>query len=176
MTSRPSSKSSWKSNSNYLLAAAVALAVLIAAATALAAPLDADKLAEPALTGTGADGDYLRQVHERVHARWAGNFLRLASETLPASDPVNDPARTVTVDLVLSTDGGQIVSLEVSKSGGLAGFDDAAKEVLRDSLPFPAPAADVRSDDGLVRLRWSFARDQRRCAEVAVIHAEEPLS
>jgi HEAT repeat protein len=161
-------------SSDYLLAAAVALGILAAAATALAAPIAADKLEEPAIAVTGAEGAYLRQVHERVHARWADNFLRLASATLPASDPVNDPGRTAIVDLVLTADG-QIISVDLTKGGGFAGFDDAAREVIRDSVPFPAAAVDIRSDDDRVHLRWTFARDERRCAGVTLIRAEAPL-
>ncbi|HET6149384.1 MAG TPA: HEAT repeat domain-containing protein [Polyangia bacterium] len=162
-------------SSNHLFAAAFVLAILMTAATAFGAPLDADKLEEPALAGTGIEHEYLRLLHERVHPRWAGNFLRLAAGTLPISDQVNDPARTASVDLVLGADG-QIISIEVSKGSGFAGFDDAAREVLRDSVPFPSAAADVRSDDGQVHLRWIFARDQRRCSQVTVIHTEEPLA
>ena len=158
-------------SSNHLLTAAIVLALLIVAATALAAPLDADKLAEPPLAGTGIEHEYLRLVHERVHPRWTDNFLRLASGTLPASDPVNDPARATTVDMVLAADG-QIVAIDVAKGSGFAGFDDAAREVLRDSVPFPSAAIDVRSDDGQIHLRWIFARDQRRCADVTVLHIE----
>ena len=114
-------------------------------------------------------------MHARVHSRWAENFLRLASEKLPASDAVNDPARAVTVELVFGADG-QVVSLETVQSAGVAGFDDAAKEVLRDSVPFPWADADLRSDDGLVHLRWTFARDQRRCSGMTLLHFEEPLA
>jgi hypothetical protein len=166
----------FRRSSNHLFAAAIVLAILITAATAFgSAGLDADKLKEPALGGTGIEHEYLRLLHERVHPRWAGNFLRLAAGTLPASDQVNDPARATTVDMILAADG-QIVAIEVSKGSGFAGFDDAAQEVLRDSIPFPSAAVDVRSDDGQVHLRWIFARDERRCSQVTVLHTEEPLA
>jgi hypothetical protein len=169
MGDRPSS------SSNYLLATAIALGVLLAAATALAAPIAADKVDETPITATGPEALYLRKVHARVHSRWTDNFLRLVSEKLPASDAVNDPARAATVDLVFGADG-QIVSLETAHGAGVAGFDDAAKEVLRDSIPFPWADVDLRSDDGLVHLRWTFARDERRCSGVTLVHFEEPLA
>ena len=162
------------SDSTYLFAAAIALGVLIAAATALAGPLAADKAPEPALTATGAEGTYLQQMHQRVHSRWAENFLRLAAEKLPASDPVNQPTRAATADVVLGDDG-QILTLELSKSSGYGGFDDAVKEILHDSVPFPAAPVDVRSDDDRVHLRWTFARDERRCSGVTVLRAEDPM-
>ena len=169
------SRSSSSSSSTFLLATAVALGILIAAATALAAAIPADKAAETALpTISGPEGSYLRDAHERVHGRWAGNFLRQVSERLPVSDAINDSTRATTVDLVLGGDG-QILSLDVAKSAGVPGFDDAAKEVLRDSAPFPIAAVDVLSDDRLVHLRWTFARDERRCAGVTVVRTEEPL-
>jgi len=164
----------FRPSSNHLFTAAILLALLIAAATAFAAPIEADKLPEPALPGTGVEHEYLRLVHERVHARWTDNFLRLASGTLPATDPVNDPTRATTVDMVLAADG-QMVSIDVAKGSGFAGFDDAAREVLRDSVPFPSAAVEVRSDDQQVHLRWVFARDQRRCADVTIVRVEEPL-
>ncbi len=81
----------------------------------------------------------------------------------------------MTVELVFGSDG-QIVSLDTVQSAGVPGFDDAAKEVLRDSVPFPWADVDLRSDDGLVHLRWTFARDQRRCSGVTLLHFEEPLA
>jgi HEAT repeat protein len=177
MGDRPSStcSASSSSSSNLLLATAIAIGVLIAAATALAAPIAADKENETPITATGPEAQYLGKVHARVHSRWAENFLRLASAKLPASDAINDPARAVTVELVFGADG-QVVSLETVQSAGVPGFDDAAKEVLRDSVPFPWADADLRSDDGLVHLRWTFARDQRRCSGMTLLHFEEPLA
>ena len=83
-------------------------------------------------------------------------------------------ARATTVELVLNPDG-EIVKLETSKGSGFAGFDDAAKDVLRDSVPFPHATVELRSDDGLVHLSWVFARDEHRCSGVSLIRYEEPL-
>ena len=166
-----------RSSSNYLLAAAIALGILIAAATAFAAPLAADKEKETplAITGSGPEASYLSRVHARAHSRWADNFLALASQTLPQTDPINDPTRTTTVELVLNPEG-EIVKLETTKASGFAGFDDAARDVLRDSVPFPRAVVDLRSDDGLVHLSWVFARDEHRCSGVTLVRYEEPLA
>jgi len=87
-----------RSSSNYLLAAAIALGVLIAAATAFAAPLPADKEKEtPLAVSEGPEASYLSRVHARAHSRWADNFLALASQTLPAIDPINQPTLATTV-------------------------------------------------------------------------------
>ncbi len=168
-------RSSARSSSNYLLAAAVALGILIAAATAFAAPLAADKEQETPLAATsGPEASYLSRVHARAHSRWTDNFLALASQKLPETDPINDPTRATTVELVLNAEG-EVVTVETTKSSGFGGFDDAAKDVLRDSVPFPRATVDLRSDDGLVHLSWIFARDQRRCSGVTLIRFEEPL-
>ena len=173
---RTSNRSAPSSSSNYLLAAAIALGILIAAATALAAPIAADKEKETPLSVTsGPEASYLSRVHARAHSRWTDNFLALASQKLPESDPINEPTRATTVELVLNADG-EIVKLETSKGSGFAGFDDAAKDVLRDSVPFPRATVDVRSDDGLVHLSWVFSRDEHRCSGVTLVRYEEPLA
>src|SRR5205085_771485 len=78
-------------------------------------------------------------------------------------------------ELVLDRNG-DLVSLQVIRSGGLAGFDDAVKEILRDSVPFPSAPVDALSDDERVHLRWTFARDQRRCSDVTILRFEEPVA
>ena len=47
--------------------------------------------------------------------------------------------------------------------------------MLRDSVPFPTPVAAVRSDDDKLHAHWLFARDQRRCAGVAVVRVFDPV-
>jgi TonB family protein len=140
---------------------------------AAAAP-KGDKTPEPPITATGPEGEFLKAVHARVHRRWADNFLAYATQKLPPNNPVNDPTRLATYQIVLSGDG-QLASAKLIKSSGFLGFDDAAAEVLRDSVPFPRAPIGVRSDDGTVRLRWSFARDARRCSGIALERFEEPL-
>jgi len=143
---------------------------------AAAEPIAADKLPETALvdTSAGADGAYLRTLHAHIHRRWADNFLRLAAEKLPAVNPLNQPALTAEADIVVAPDG-QLISARLSRASGFAGFDDAILEVLRDSVPFPKPPDAVRSDDERLHAHWVFARDQRRCAGVALIHAYDPV-
>jgi HEAT repeat protein len=153
----------------------VALGISLPAASARADAIPADRLPEPAITAAGIEGDYLRQLHQHVHKRWADNFLRQASEKLPLQNPVNDPTRTATAELVLTGEGA-IVSLALSKAGGFPGFDDAVIEILHDAVPFPAAPLETRSDDNLVHLRWTFARDERRCSGAVLLHVEDPLA
>jgi hypothetical protein len=152
----------------------LALAGGLGARAAWADAVPADKLPEPAIAAKGVEGDYLQRIHNQVHRRWAENFLRLAAEKLPLANPVNDPTRVAVADVILSADG-QIVSVEISRSGGFLGFDDAVKEVLHDSVPFAPAPVELRSDDEAVHLRWTFARDERRCSSVALLRAEQPM-
>jgi hypothetical protein len=153
-----------------LVAAVLALPV----ARAAAATLPNDKVAEPPLMGGPNDLEYLRVIHAHVHKRWADNFLALIGQNLPLSNPLNDPARVAEADIVIAADG-KLVSATITKPSGFAGFDDAIPEVLRDSAPFPKPPQAVRSDDDALHLHWVFARDERRCAGVSVLHVDDPL-
>ena len=119
-------------------------------------------------------GEYLRVLHAHIHRRWADNFLRLVGEKLPPVNPLNDAAMSAEVDLVVAADG-QLISAKITRSSGFAGFDDAIVEVLRDAVPFPTPPPPVRSDDDKLHAHWVFARDQRRCAGVALTRAYDPL-
>jgi HEAT repeat protein len=42
-------------------------------------------------------------------------------------------------------------------------------------VPFPKPPTAARSDDDRLHAHWMFARDQRRCAGVAVLHTYDPI-
>ena len=80
-----------------------------------------------------------------------GQLPGAGAQKLPETDPINEPTRATTVELVVNPEG-EIVKLETTKSSGFGGFDDAVKDVLRDSVPFPRATVDLRSDDGLVHL------------------------
>ncbi|HEX3695045.1 MAG TPA: HEAT repeat domain-containing protein [Polyangia bacterium] len=147
---------------------------LLIAGQARAESPPVDRLPEPTIAAAGAEGDYLRAIHHQVHRRWAENFIRLAGETLPATDRVNDLTRAVEDELVIGADG-QIISTKLTTPSGFAGFDDAVGDVLRDSAPFPKPPVDLLSDDDAVHIRWTFARDQRRCSQLALERAQDPL-
>jgi TonB family protein len=139
-------------------------------------PIAADKLPEAPLADRsgGPEGDYLRTMHAHIHKRWADNFLRLAGEKLPPVNPLNQPGLTAEADIIVAPDG-QLISARLSRGSGFPGFDDAILEVLRDSVPFPKPPAAVRSDDDRLHAHWVFARDQRRCAGVAVTRTYDPV-
>jgi len=157
--------------SSLLLLAGVALPLQRAAAD----PIAADKLAEvPLGTAAGPEADYLRTLHAHIHKRWADNFLRLAAEKLPPINPLNQAGLTAEADIVIAPDG-QLISARITRGSGFAGFDDAIIEVLRDSVPLPSPPIALRSDDERLHAHWLFARDQRRCAGVALMRTYDPV-
>ena len=143
---------------------------------AAADTIPADKLSETpvAEVGGGPEGEYLRALHAHIHRRWVDNFLRLVGEKLPAVNPLNDATKSAEVDLVVAADG-QLISTKITRSSGFPGFDDAMIEVLRDAVPFPTPPPASRSDDDKLHAHWLFARDQRRCAGVAITRAYDPV-
>jgi HEAT repeat protein len=154
---------------------ALAVAVVLPLRRAAAEPIAADKLPEaPLADPKGPEGDYLKTLHAHIHKRWADNFLRLAGEKLPPVNPLNQPGLTAEADVVVAPDG-QLYSARITRGSGFAGFDDAILEVLRDSVPFPRPPGAVRSDDDRFHGHWVFARDQRRCAGVAVLRTYDPV-
>jgi TonB family protein len=151
------------------------LAASFLARRAAADTIAADKLPEPAVVDTGlAETAYLPALHGHVHRRWTDNFLRLVGEKLPATDPLNDPNKSADVDLVIAADG-ELVSATIARSSGVKGFDDAALEVLRDAVPYPVPPLGSRSDDDRAHVRWTFARNQRRCSGVVILRTYDPV-
>ena len=155
---------------------ALTVALLLPLRRAAAEPIAADKLAEPPVSAAagGPENDYLKTLHAHIHKRWADNFLRLAAEKLPPVNPLNQPGLTAEADLIVAPDG-QLISAQITRGSGFAGFDDAILEVLRDSVPYPKPPNAVRSDDERLHVHWVFARDQRRCAGVAVLRTYDPV-
>jgi TonB family protein len=153
----------------------LALAVTVVARRAAADTIAADKLPEPPVVNTGLpESTYLPTLHAHVHRRWTDNFLRLVGEKLPSTDALNDPSRTAEVELVIGADG-QLPSVAITRSSGVKSFDDAVLEVLRDAIPYPAPPVSARSDDDRAHVRWTFARDQRRCSSLNVLRSYEPV-
>jgi hypothetical protein len=132
--------------------------------------IPADKLPEiPLVAPAGPEGEYLKALHAHIHKRWVDNFLHLVGEKLPAANPLNDPKLTAEADIVVGGEG-LLISAKITRGSGFLGFDDAILEVLRDAVPYPTPPPAVRSDDDKLHAHWTFARDQRRCATVSIVH------
>ena len=115
---------------------------------------------------------YLRALALQVQPRWA-QFLEDCRVRLPVGHPLNAPRLVATVELSIDLHGKLVDQQAVSASGN-GDFDTAIADVLGDVLPLPAPPRELLSDDDLVHVRWTFARDRRQAgaatAEV-VAHA-----
>ena len=130
---------------------------------------------EPEITTPGANGDYLRRVHQRLHSHWTQDFIKTVAATHPANHPLNDSSRQVTIALTIRWDG-TIAEAKITRSSGSSEFDSDAVDVARKSAPFPLPSADVLSDDQYAHVEWTFARDRRACgADARIVRVEDPL-
>lgn len=153
------------------------------AAGAYAAPNAAPALApaatptpsEPTITTPGANGDYIRAVHGRLHGRWTEDFVKVVAATRPADHALNNTSRKVVLTLSIRWDG-TVAELAVKKTSGSPEFDRAALDVTRKAAPFPLPSQEVLSDDSYAHLEWTFARDHRACAADARLwRVDDPL-
>jgi HEAT repeat protein len=142
-------------------------AALVPSSTRLAPPVPID----PAVHGAS----YLTAVAAQLQLRW-GAFLEDCRLRLPASHPLNQTTLAATFDLAIGPGGAIVRHTQVATSGN-GDFDTAAADVLADASPLPAPPAELVSDDGLVHLRWQFARDRRQAgsATARVLTVELPL-
>src|SRR5438105_3009014 len=101
----------------------------------------------------GAAEPYLGQARERIHRRWAG-FVR---ELPRAGAQYQDSKLAVELELTVEPDGA-ISRVVRTRGSGLAGFDDAPLDLVRDVGRLPPPPPALFSDDGKAHLRWRFAR------------------
>lgn len=144
----------------------------------------AGSAAEPAIQTPGPVGDYLRRAHDRIHARWAEDFLKAAPATTPAAGaktgavpmtgPVASDPRPVVLAITIRWDG-TVADVILRSSSGSPELDRAAGVAARKSAPYPLPTSDVLSDDGYAHFDWTFARDQRACSGAKLTRVEDPL-
>ena len=126
---------------------------------------------EPPVAGAGHEGDYLRLVHERIHASWVDGYLRITPYDVLGPD---SSTRETEISLTVRWDG-TIEQADIAKPSGSPDFDAAALNAIFTSAPFPPPT-DVMADDGLVHVTWHFARDHRQCSNASIVHGEYPLA
>jgi len=101
---------------------------------------------------------YLILMHNRLHPIFADEFLAWL-DTLPSSDPRNQPQLMVRIEVATSGTDGRIVRMGVLRSSGVASFDAAALDAVDQAAPFGRSPADIRSSDGNVYFHWEFRRD-----------------
>ena len=146
---------------------------LVSLGTIVASPTFAVS-AEPAITVAGSEGDYLREIHARMHERWANGFVDGLDRAPKPEGPMAEKSLRTVVLFSVRWDG-TIAETTVAASSGLAVFDQAAMNAVRTAQKFPVPPVDVFSDDGIVHFRWTFARDRRLCSGGQLVRREDPL-
>ena len=128
----------------------------------------------PPIDPTARGAAYLTAIATRVEPAWE-QFLEDCRLRLPSSHPLNRPALEAIAELAIGPDGR--VDIRVVAGSGNPNFDAAIAGVLRDATPMPIPPVDLLSDDGLVHVRWTFARDGRQAgpATANLLEVQRPL-
>ena len=106
----------------------------------------------------GLFGRYLVNIHYRLHPIFTEEFLAWL-DTLPSSDPRNQPQLAVRIEIATSGEDGHIVRMGVVHSSGVTSFDVAALDAVDQAGPFGPAPANLLSSDGNVYFHWSFQRD-----------------
>ena len=147
-----------------------------APAVPAAPPAPAAEAAEPKITVPGAEGDYLRTMHQGIHYRFAIKFIEGIAAKQPRTDPLNKPNLVTQVFFGVRWDG-SVSDVVVTDKSGVEAFDQAAVTAIRgDSVRYAPPPPELFGDDGVAHFRWVFARDHRLCGEGAVRRLEAPLA
>jgi TonB family protein len=166
--------------------AVTSIAATVRAATPGQTPVVAGSHEPPVSSAPPPAGDYLKRMHDRIHARWVESGAAVAGPAgLRASRPADAaPAsgnaaasggQDVTLAIGIRWDG-TIAELAVRGSSQSPELDRRAIEITRKSAPFPLPPQDIVSDDGYAHVEWTFSRDARGCAAGArITRAEDPL-
>lgn len=118
----------------------------------------------PALPEAADNADLLAALYEQLRPGW-DSFLEDCRTRLAPEHPLNRSDLLVRLRVVLDASG-HLDDLQIVDSSGVAEFDRAAVEVVRDASPFAAPARQHLSDDGRVHVTWAFARDVRQASPV----------
>jgi hypothetical protein len=100
---------------------------------------------------------YLALIHNRLHPIFADWYLA-SLDSLPASDPINNPELSTNLEIILDPEEGRIVKMGVTKHSGITRFDVAALDSVSRAAPFGTPPHEIVSPDGKVYLHWEFHR------------------
>ncbi len=123
------------------------------------------------MKGHGEIGAYLQQVHERVHLRWAKNYVWAL---VPEKNPFNDKKKRVVTRIAVAPDGA-LSNVEIKVHSGLAELDHLALTIVMESGPWPRPPASALSANGSAYVEWAFSRDQRLCSDLRFVSNEDPI-
>jgi HEAT repeat protein len=133
------------------------------------------RLPEPrAIDPSTRGAAYLTALAAQIQPAWA-QFLEDCRLRLPKPHPLNQPSLLAIADLWIARDGRVVVRIATGSGNG--DFDTAVFDVASDAGPFPAPPAELISDDDAAHVRWSFARDARQAgpATASIVDVKLPL-
>jgi len=104
---------------------------------------------------------FIATMHRTIHDKWAYNFLEQL-DTMGRSHALNKAELWTRVEIVLLGDG-KIDKVRTVRFSGNMQFDNAAREVVFNSAPYPTPPKEILSPNGKVYIHWAFHRDERAC-------------
>ena len=136
---------------------------------------------EPKITVPGAEGDYLRTLHARIHFRFANRFINDIAAKQPANDPLNRPGLRTEIHFGLRWDG-SVSDAVVNQKSGVDGVRSGGRSRPshrrrgHGAARYPPPPADLFGDDGVAHFQWVFARNRNLCGEGSVRRVEAPLA
>lgn len=138
--------------------------------TASGPRLPEPKSIDPAVRGAA----YLTAVAAQIQPAW-GQFLEDCRLRLPASHPLNQVGLVAIAEIAIARDGR--LDVRIATGSGNGDFDTAVFDVASDAGPVPVPPTELISDDEVVHLRWTFARDARQAgpATAQVVDVKLPL-
>ena len=134
---------------------------------------------EPKITVPGAEGDYLRTLHTRIHFRFATRFIDGVAAKQPAERSAEStrPARRDLTSAFAGT--AACRTLVVNQKSGVDGVRQGGRSPrIRDRgrTRYSPPPAELFGDDGVAHFRWVFARNHNLCGEGSVRRVEAPLA
>jgi TonB family protein len=109
---------------------------------------------------------YIAKMHRSIHKLWGFGALEDWDE-LSSSSPLNNPALSTTLEMVLNRDG-TLDKVTVVRASGYLPFDAAAIDTAYNAGPYPDPPRAIRSANGKIYVHWQFHRDERQCATSGV--------
>ena len=127
--------------------------------------------ADPTVPGAA----YLADMEQRLEPAWQ-QFLTDCRSKLAIDHPLNAMRLQTQIALTVAVDG-KVIRRD-TLSSGVAEFDAVAHAIVDENLQLPPPPAELRSDDGTVRVEWLFARDRRRAtaASARIVVMQAPTS
>jgi hypothetical protein len=104
----------------------------------------------------------LNEIHVRVHHHFANEYLS-SLDKLPPASPFQDPTLRVQIELQVVQRTGEIETIGVRRTSGIAEFDIAAMIAMSDAFPLQIPPG-LASPDGRVYLVWELTRGPTACS------------